>query len=131
MVAPENGADDDYLPVILDWDDLPDATTYTILIDDNPDFSSVEIEYAFPVGPSYFYPIGISGDVIYYWKVKASNDCFESDWSEVRSFSGKNIPKCGDVNLDDVITILDVVYTINFLYKNGYPPCQPFESPGK
>ncbi len=127
LVAPENGSTDGYLPVILDWDDVPNASTYHILIDNNPAFSSVEIEYDFPAGPSNFYPIGIGESVIYYWKVKASNSCFESDWSQVRSFSGKNIPKCGDVNNDGLVNILDVVYTINFLYKQGYPPCEPPE----
>ncbi len=29
---------------------------------------------------------------------------------------------CGDVNFDDVVNILDVVFLINFLYKGGQPP---------
>ncbi|MCP4705397.1 MAG: Ig-like domain-containing protein [candidate division Zixibacteria bacterium] len=131
LVAPDNGSEDEYLPVILDWGDVPNASGFHIQIDNHPAFSSIEIDYEFPAGPSNFYPIGISEGVTYFWKVKATNSCFESGWSEVYSFVGKGIPLCGDVNNDESIDILDIVHTINFIYKKGLPPCSPVDLPAE
>jgi len=127
LVSPENGSDDRYLPIILDWDDVPNATLYRVMVDENPAFGSPIIDYTFPAGPSYFYPEGLTEATTYHWKVKAFDDCDQSDWSEVRSFRAKRMADCGDVNYDDNIDILDVIHTINYIYKGGDPPCPPEE----
>ena len=106
----------------MDWDDVVDATAYRVLIDEDPAFGSPLIDYSFPAGPSNYYPASLAENTVYYWKVKALNICDESSWSESRSFSGKNIPKCGDVNNDTKVNVSDAVLIINYVFIGGSPP---------
>ena len=32
---------------------------------------------------------------------------------------------CGDVNLDDVVDVADILYLVNYLYRNGPSPGNP------
>ncbi len=36
-----------------------------------------------------------------------------------------NVYDCGDINADGWINIADAVYLINFIFRDGSPPCQP------
>jgi hypothetical protein len=56
----------------------------------------------------------------WYWKVKAYDKWGALRWSDQTwSFY---VYKCGDSNGDGKVTVSDVVYDINYLFKGGLPP---------
>lgn len=67
----------------FEWDDNPETSSYTILVDNNSDFSSPEINET--VVTSHYTPGSNLPEDTYYWKVKANNvvgsSSFTSAWS--------------------------------------------------
>ncbi|NOR44384.1 MAG: hypothetical protein GQ534_02270, partial [Candidatus Delongbacteria bacterium] len=68
----------------FDWSDASDAVTYDLLVDDNADFSSPEIDTS--VSPSEYTAASALALGIYYWKVRAVNATGNSNYSGVWSF---------------------------------------------
>lgn len=128
LTSPADAAVDVPRPALLEWDIVSGASSYQIQIDDDPAFGSptsdVEI---FGLGSTAFHAPSLTEATTYYWKVRASDQCGWGEWSVSRSFSSIDILSglCGDVNLDGQVTILDVIYTINYKYKNGPDLCDP------
>ena len=61
----------------------------------------------------------------WYWKVKAYDQLGAARWSnQTWSFY---VYKCGDSNGDGKVTVSDIVYDINYLFKGGSPPA-PFKA---
>lgn len=57
---------------------------------------------------------------IWYWKVKAYDKWGAARWSDqILSFY---VYLSGDINTDSKVTVSDVVYLINFLFKGGPAP---------
>jgi hypothetical protein len=62
---------------------------------------------------------------LWYWKVKAYDTWGAVRWSDQTwSFY---VYKCGDSNGDGKVTVSDIVYDINYLFKGGSPPA-PFKA---
>ncbi|HEX9916597.1 MAG TPA: dockerin type I repeat-containing protein, partial [candidate division Zixibacteria bacterium] len=55
----------------------------------------------------------------YYWKVRAFNPSIQKWSTQTRTFLSA---KRGDANGDTRVTVSDVVYLINYLFKSGPPP---------
>ncbi len=71
LVAPVNGSYTSDLTPTFDWNDISGATSYTILVDNNSDFSSPEINQS-PTSSTYT-PASNMTVGTYYWKVLATN----------------------------------------------------------
>ena len=71
LVAPANGSYTSNLTPTFDWNDISGATSYTILVDNNSDFSSPEINQSPTV--STYTPASNLAVGTYYWKVLATN----------------------------------------------------------
>jgi hypothetical protein len=72
-------------PVVLDWNDVPTATSYNLQISFNSNFSALALDQNTD-SSKYTIPNGIlSGNTTYYWRVKASNQYGTSLWSSVWS----------------------------------------------
>ena len=56
---------------------------------------------------------------VYEYCIESINDCGESDWSCDTGFVG--IAEIGDVNMDSVIDVLDVVLVLNFILQYATP----------
>lgn len=85
LVSPTNGSTTaDYRPA-FDWNDVSGATSYNILVDNNSDFSSPEIDQN-PVSSTYTTPADMAIGT-YYWKVSAANAYGTGAYSAVRSFT--------------------------------------------
>jgi hypothetical protein len=63
----------------FDWNDISGATSYTILVDNNSDFASPEINQSPTV--STYTPVTDLADGTYYWKVLSTNAFGSSSYS--------------------------------------------------
>lgn len=138
LITPEYDATNQNQPLLLDWQTVFTGLIfnvgYQLLVDDNSDFSSPEIDIT-TTGSSY--NVSDLDEIIkYYWKVRcySTNPQFPYnttyyDWSETWTFTTGIARLCGDVDGDEIIGILDVVYLINYKYKDGPDPlCSPVNS---
>jgi hypothetical protein len=125
LTNPSNGATEMVQPFLIDWDDASNAVTYRVMVDDDPGFASLDMDYEISAALSTYIVIGLSEGTTYYWKVIANDDCEQSTSSSVWSFTTGIGDLCGDVDVDGNVNILDIVYTINYIYKNGPEPCNP------
>jgi len=85
LVSPSNGSTvTDFTPA-FDWNDVSGATSYTILVDNNSDFSSPEITQSPAV--STYTPVSDLGYGTYYWKVLATNAYGSGSYSAAWNFT--------------------------------------------
>lgn len=85
LALPSNGSLTTDTTPTFDWNDVTDATSYTILVDNNSDFSSPVINQS-PTVSSYT-PASALALGTYYWKVLATNVYGSSAYSGSWSFS--------------------------------------------
>jgi hypothetical protein len=79
LATPSSGSSTTDLTPTFDWNDVSGATSYTILADNNSDFSSPEINQS-PTASTYT-PASNMATGTYYWKVKATNSAGSSAYS--------------------------------------------------
>lgn len=84
---PADGAEGISGLIKFDWNSKPDAVSYEIEIADNPNFAKVHILES-KITQDTFYKIGTltKKSTIYYWRVRAYNNCKTGIWSEVQAF---------------------------------------------
>jgi hypothetical protein len=76
----------------FDWEDVSGATQYEILVDNNSDFSSPEINTTVAVS-EYTVAAKALTDGTYYWKTKVTNNGpYSSTWSTTVSTGGSTVP---------------------------------------
>jgi hypothetical protein len=66
----------------VNWNDVTNATSYTLEEDDNAGFTSPSVRYT---GGTSQYAILGQGPGIWYYRVRASNATLQSDWSNTQS----------------------------------------------
>jgi exo-1,4-beta-D-glucosaminidase len=71
----------------FDWEDSAGAATYTIMVDDNSDFSSPVISMSGLTSSSYTNTTTLGSRVLYYWKVTAYNVNGSTQCTKVFSFT--------------------------------------------
>ena len=63
--------------------------------------------------------IFVESDIVYEYCIESVNNCGSSDWiCDIGSLAIGNI---GDVNLDEVIDVLDIVNVLNFVLEQTIP----------
>ncbi len=77
----------------LDWDDVPGATGYTIVISKNNTFTLPVLSVS-PTGTasSYTPTAALPGGIPLYWRVQTRGTNGPSNWSATRSFTSANPP---------------------------------------
>lgn len=84
---PVNGTEGITGSIIFTWDTKPDAVTYEIQLSKNPDFSAAQIVDEKEVSDtSYKLGVILDKSTIYYWRVRANNNCKNGIWSETQAF---------------------------------------------
>jgi len=79
LSSPANGSGTpDTTPTFI-WSSVSGATSYRVQVDDNSDFSSPEIDQTTP--NTQYTPSSPLSTGTYYWRVRASNTCGDSNWS--------------------------------------------------
>ncbi len=79
LVSPTNGSTVQDLTPTFDWNDVTDATSYTILVDNNSTFASPEVNTS-PTSSTYTPGANLAAGT-YYWKVLATNSSGSSAYS--------------------------------------------------
>lgn len=83
-VLPANGEKDAELPTFR-WNGSPNATSYTIEVSKSPLFTNVESSGT--VTDTFFKPSKtFDKKSLYFWRIKATNGCGNSEWSDIKSF---------------------------------------------
>jgi murein tripeptide amidase MpaA len=126
LLSPADG-DTVPTPIAFEWEpsvdpDPGEEVSYDIVISISPSFHFDSVMTIHNVEQNQY----ISDSLIftrphrYFWKVRAHDDfCGNTYSNQTFSFFAFNL---GDVNTDGVIDIGDVVFLLNFLYRNGDPP---------
>lgn len=79
LISPANASSTSDLTPTFDWNDVTDATSYTILVDNNSNFGSPEINQS-PAASTYTPASDLSLGT-YYWKVLSNNTFGSSSYS--------------------------------------------------
>ena len=85
------------------WDALADALTYTLEIDDDPGFGSIDYEVSGLTGTSHTADVELEYLTTYYWRMRAENSCGIGSESAVSSFTTLQFP--GDCPPDFAATM--------------------------
>ena len=84
LTTPVNGAENQQTSVLLQWNTLAIASSYSVEIASNPNFSTL-IETATVTGNSY-QTSSLTNGTINYWRVKPINPCLSGNYSETFVF---------------------------------------------
>jgi hypothetical protein len=84
LLSPENGATDIDTAITLLWEAVADADDYDIQVSTSNDFESYVENVTGETGSSYDIS-GLDYSQTYYWRVRASNEDGDSDWSDIWS----------------------------------------------
>lgn len=85
LVSPADGATNQTQPLTLDWNDLTDATSYQVQVDNNSNFGSPEVSQS--TVSSGYVVTGLAGGTTFYWRVRAQNVCSYGPWTSARAFT--------------------------------------------
>lgn len=90
---PANGSSILTFTPVLDWDDLPGATSYTVQVSLNSNFSTFVINQSGLDSSNYQVPNGtLTGNTTYFWRARGVNQAGSGNWSLVWSFRVVSIP---------------------------------------
>ncbi|OAB28771.1 Cadherin-like [Flavobacterium fryxellicola] len=84
LSSPINGAENQQTSVLLQWNRLTNASSYTIEIASNPNFSTL-IETA-TIALNSYQTTALTSGTINYWRVKPNNPCTTGAYSETFTF---------------------------------------------
>ena len=85
LLSPPDSATDVSTNPALSWSPSLGAESYTLQVSTTSDFSNLIVSED-SISNVSFDVSGLSNDVVYYWRVNASNELGTSGWSEVWSF---------------------------------------------
>jgi hypothetical protein len=85
LTGPANSIECQPVNLTLSWENVPNATSYSLQVDNNSDFSSPD--YLQSCAGTNHNCSSLSESTLYYWRVSASGSCsVTGSWSDVRSF---------------------------------------------
>lgn len=86
LSSPSNGAVDVELPVTLDWNNVPGATSYDVQLSDDDGFSNLIVDEN-GITSSNYTVSELDNGTTYYWRARAKNASETSNWSASWSFT--------------------------------------------
>jgi hypothetical protein len=85
LAGPANNIECQPVNPILSWENVPNATGYSLQVDNNADFSSPDYQQS--CAGTIHNCNNLSESTLYYWRVSASGSCsITGSWSGVRNF---------------------------------------------
>ncbi len=84
LSAPSDNSNYQYVDISLEWLTADNATSYSVLLADNPEFNSPIINEE--TSNLNYDVIGLNDQTTYYWKIQGNDGTNFSDWSTVWSF---------------------------------------------
>ncbi len=91
LTAPLDAEIDVPVGVNFDWDDIIPVTNYTIEIATDINFTAI-IQTGTATESNYFPSPSLDLETEYFWRIKSTNACGESLWSDTLSFTTTSIP---------------------------------------
>ncbi len=86
-LLPANGTESVSGLPSFNWNRKPDAINYEIQIASNPNFSGINVvAQRVQTDSTYLIPVLLNKSTIYYWRVRANNNCKSGEWSEIKAF---------------------------------------------
>lgn len=123
LTSPANSSTVDTSTPTFTWESVPQTDTYTLEIDDDPNFGSIDYTWT-GTETSHKMVWGLSGNIIYSWRVRVDNPCGSeesNDWtfdvslptrycqtSNLSIPDGVGIPVNDWMEINDADTILDL-----------------------
>lgn len=96
LTEPANGATGIGQSVALHWDAVPNVESYTVQVSTTAAFAAGEIVAEHLVTTNNVWQPGLDDATVYYWRVRSSNACSDSEYSNIWAFqTGTNV--CGQV----------------------------------
>ncbi len=83
---PDEDAEDVELPVAFSWGESEFAETYRVQVSDDSEFTATVLDTA-GIAENVLVADNLEPNSTYYWRVSASNESGESEWSDTRQFS--------------------------------------------
>lgn len=126
LLTPVSSATGVSLTPTLDWSDSPNATSYTLTIDDNADFSSPVLSVNVATS-AYTVGSGLLGhNTVYYWKVVAKNAASSTGSSPASAtFTTELVPCPADFNHDGFVDVFDFTDFVSCFEGTGCPAGLP------
>ena len=91
LISPEDASVDVSNTPTLIWDEADGADSYTIQLSTAGDFSSTVIDES-GITATEFEAEALAWETTYFWRVRASNEAGDGEWSEVWSFTTEEEP---------------------------------------
>ncbi len=104
---PANGAVDQPVMVTFEWSAVGDAFFYTLEVDDDPDFGSIDYSVSGLEGLSHTLPIELDFQTEYSWRVRGNNPCGGGTDSAVFSFTTLRFPGDCELGVDPNVIFTD------------------------
>ena len=92
LIAPADEAINQPIMPTFIWTEIGDASSYTLEIDDDPEFGSIEYTASGIVGSSHKPTIELDFETQYSWRVRGDNPCGSGSLSTVFSFISFPLP---------------------------------------
>ncbi len=92
LTAPSNGAVDEILMPTLTWTAVADTLSYTVEIDDDPGFGSIDYTASGITGLSHVPTMDLAYGTTYSWRVRGDNSCGGGTDSSVFTFTTATFP---------------------------------------
>ena len=109
-----NASDGDYQnQIIIQWDQLSEEVLYKLYRD------GIQLTVLSSNQELIYTDQFVETQIIYEYCIEATNDCGTSIWSCDSGFVG--IGELGDINLDTVIDIIDIILLLNFILEVDTP----------
>jgi|GEM_PF-1028624 len=129
LLSPLDG-DSASTPVTLDWQtpydpDFGDQVRYDLYVSTLPSFDPDSTTVYEDLGMSQLTE-SLDDRIDCYWKVRAYDNWGAERWST--ETWGFFTYICGDVNVDSVVNVGDIIYLLAYLYENGPAPAPPYRS---
>jgi uncharacterized delta-60 repeat protein len=111
LVLPLNNAVGVSLTPTLDWNDVTNAVSYSVQVSDNNSFNNLIFSQSGVTASQAIIPANtLLNNVIYYWRVNATNGSGTGSWSDVWSFRTLSTPQQKTqmeiVTVDSLVTAL-------------------------
>lgn len=87
LVSPPNNSTGTSLTPILDWNNVPGATSYRVQLSTSPAFTTTIVNQLTGAASQYQVTVPLAYNTTYYWRANAINAGGTSSWSEVWQFT--------------------------------------------
>jgi hypothetical protein len=91
LLSPGDGSVDVSISPVLNWEAVELGTGYRVQVSGDSGFGSTVVDVA-DLSETQYEVSGLAYETTYYWRVRASNDAGEAEWSTVWSFTTEEEP---------------------------------------